>query len=178
MEYLILVAAAIIGIIGLRFTKEKAVVRVSWDKVAQFCGFLFLLTVIRVSYYDFLLQSATLRTLPTIPPVIMANKWTLLLVFWEDFFFGIPLYYIHKLAEKYKYFKIMKWPLTIMIVSLFGLGHAYQGPYGMTMNAFLLYFVCLRFGRLYGFGTTMICHILYDAATVYSIILLPYLLGL
>lgn len=50
MEYLILVAAAIIGIIGLRFTKEKAVVRVSWDKVAQFCGFLFLLTVIRVSY--------------------------------------------------------------------------------------------------------------------------------
>ena len=151
--------------------------RVEWDKVAQFIGFMALVTFARIAAYYFMLQTGIIKQLPVMYPEVMESRWTLMLVFWEDFFFGVPLYFIHKyMNEGWK--RHLKLPLTVMISLLFGLGHTYQGWEGVAITSIVPYFVCLKYGRLYGFGTTMVCHILYDNITVYSIVMLPYLLGM
>lgn len=175
MEFLIILSTSIIGMIILRFTRHKEITRISWDKIAQFCGFMVLLTVGRIASYDLMLKMGVIYQLPQIPPEIMDNKWSLALVFWEDFFFGVPLYFIHKYMNGSK-IKYVKWILTVAISIIFGMSHMYQGWGGVAITTLLPYFICLKYGRKYGFGTTMVCHILYDSITVYSIILLPYLL--
>lgn len=175
MEYFILVGIAVVCIIALQFTKEKKIMRISWDKVAQFCGFMVLLTILRIASYDFMLQNGIIKELPGMYPEILANRWTLVLVFWEDLFFGVPLYFIHKYFKS-PIMRRLKWPLTILISMIFGMGHAYQGIYGMLVTSTFPYFISRKYGERHGFGTMAICHILYDNITVYSMILLPYLL--
>lgn len=170
-----IVGTAVMALIALQFTKHKEITRISWDKVAQFLGFLTLLTIVRISAYDFMLQSGIIKQLPQMYPEVLASKWTLVLVFWEDVFFGIPIYFVQKyMTEGWK--KYLKWPLTIAISVLFGMGHAYQGMQGIIITSLIPYFICYRYGKEYGFGTTMVAHIMYDVFTVYSVILLPYLL--
>lgn len=173
MEFLII---SIIAMIVLRFTKHKEIIRISWDKVAQFCGFLMLLSFVRIASYDFMFQTGVIENFPSVYPEVMAIKWAMVLVFWEDVFFGIPLYFIHKYMDGPK-IKYLKWILTIVISALFGSLHAYQGIIGIIATSLVPYFLFYRYGKRHGFGTTMVCHILYDNVTVYTIILLPYLLG-
>lgn len=145
--------------------------RISWDRVAQFCGFLALLFMIRVCSYSFLMNMG-ISGFPTIPGEIGSNIWTLGLVFWEDFFFGVPIYF----AFKYLKNKKIAIALTVVLSILFGLGHLYQGWYVVGITALLPYFVCYKYGKKYGFGTTMVCHMLYDFSTVLSVKMLPYIL--
>ena len=117
-----------------------------------------------------------INTFPTLPMEIETSKWTLALVFWEDVFFGMPLYFIHKYMND-GFAKYVKWTLTIMISLLFGLGHAYQGLFAVALTSLYPYFISKKYGERHGFGTVAICHIIYDNMTVYMIALLPYLLG-
>jgi hypothetical protein len=172
MEYLALVGTALVAMIIINFTREKEIMRISWDKLAQFVAFLVVLFVIRLMIYDFQYSSGTMTQLPTIPPEIAGNKWTLGLVFWEDMFFAVPLYFIWKYMSR----KWLQVTLTVIISALFGLGHFYQGWFGVAITSLLPYFVSYHFGKKYGFGTCMLGHILYDVSTVYLILMLPYLL--
>lgn len=164
------VIAAIIINILLRFTKEKEIVRVTWSKVAEFCGFLALLFVIRICFFDFALASGLMNALPVPPPEI--SLWRLALVFWEDTFFGIPIYF----ANKYIKNKWIFGAFVVVLSLLFGSGHAYQGLSGVIITSFLPYFICYKYGSKYGFGTTMISHILYDFSTIAAVKLAPYLI--
>jgi hypothetical protein len=163
---------AIVGMVAIRFTKDKDVIRISWDKLAQWTAFLVILAIFRLLQYDFLLNAGALRGIPTIPPMIDMEKWTLGLVFWEDMFFGVPLYYIWKYMNR----KWLQIALTLIISAVFAYGHAYQGITGVIWAAFLPYYVSYNVGKRYGFGTSMLGHIMYDVSTVYLIKLLPYLL--
>lgn len=176
MEYIMIIAISIIGMIWLQFTQHKDIMRISWDRVAQFSGFMLLLTFFRIAGYDFMFQTGIIDRIPQMPPEVMFSKWTLMLVFWEDFFFGVSLYFIHKYMNG-PITKYIKWALTVIISVLFGLGHAYQGMQVVVITSLLPYFIVLKYGQKYGFGTTMVCHILYDNITLYSMIMLPYLLG-
>ena len=175
MEMLTILGITIVGMIALKFSKEKEIMRISWDKVAQFTAFLVLLSIARIALFSYLQDSGSMEQFPQMPEEISSARWRLLLVFWEDFFFGVPLYFIHKYGNG-RFTKHLKWPATIFISMLFGLGHAYQGMFTMAVTSVLPYFVCRHYGAKYGFGTTMICHIFYDNFTFYTIWLLPYLL--
>lgn len=174
MEFLIylpmlLPIFAIIGMIYIsNFTSEKDLFRVSWDKLAQFMAFLGFIFVLRLLREDFFVSNG-LAPVP-LPPV--GEMWTLGLVFWEDFFFAIPIYYICK-HMKNKWFKFV---LILLISTIFGLGHIYQGWGAAFVLALMPYFVTYHYGKKYGFGTTMIGHIMYDVSTIMLAKLLPFLL--
>lgn len=163
---------AIVAMIAIRFTKDRDIIRISWDKLAQFTAFLVILAMFRLLQYQFLLDMGIMKVLPTLPPMIDMQKWTLGLVFWEDMFFGVPLFYIWKYMNR-TWLKVL---LTVMISLVFGYGHAYQGMSGVVWASFLPYFVSYGFGKKYGYGTCMLGHVMYDVSTVYLIKLLPYLL--
>jgi hypothetical protein len=172
---MMMLGMAVVGMIALQFTKEKHTMDVKWDKIAQFIAFLFVLSIFRISAFSFLVDMGLMKQLPTVPPEIAGSRWTLCLVFWEDMFFGLPLYFIHKYMHG-PVSKHLKWPLTILISMLFASGHAYQGLYGVLVTSIYPFFISKRYGEKHGFGTVMLCHILYDNFTFYSIWLLPYLL--
>lgn len=164
------VIAAIIINVLIRFTKEKDIVRITWSKVAEFSGFLALLFVARICFFDFALKSGLINALPVPPPEI--SLWSLFLVFWEDTFFGMPIYFANKYIKN-------KWVFGAFVVALsllFGSGHAYQGIYGVVITSFLPYFICYKYGSKYGFGTTMVGHILYDFSTIAALKLAPFLI--
>jgi hypothetical protein len=177
MEYLILVGLAVLTITALRFTKEKEAVRVSWNKVAEFIAFMVILSILRVAFYDFMLEMGMISKFPTIPAQIAMSRWTLALVFWEDAMFGLSLYFIHKYMKAGKIMTPLKWILTIAISALFASGHSYQGLFGVAVTSLYPYFISKKYGELHGFGTVMCCHIIYDNFTVYTLVMLPYLLG-
>ena len=156
----------------INFTKERDSMRITWDKLAQFVAFLVMVAVFRLLYYQYQFDTGAMQFLPTLPPEIGNNKWTLGLVFWEDMFFGFPIY----LAFKYLKQKWLAILITVVLSVFFGLGHEYQGMYAVALTALAPYFVSNYFGSKYGFGTAMCGHVLYDVSTVYLIQLLPYLL--
>ncbi len=157
----------------IRFTKDKEIMRISWDRLAQFCGFLAILFVFRIYQFMFLLDMGLMKSMPVVPPEISGHLWTMGLVFWEDMFFAVPLFYIWKYMNR----RWLQISLTVMLSILFGLGHAYQGPLVIVITAFLPYFVSYHFGKKYGFGTSMCGHVLYDFSTVMAIKTLPIMLG-
>jgi hypothetical protein len=173
MENLILAGISLLVMLVFNFTKEKETFRISWDKLAQFCGFLAILTVFRIYQYIFMLDMGLMKRLPMIPAEISGHMWTLGLVFWEDMFFAVPLYFIWKYMSR----KWLQISLTVILSVLFGLGHAYQGWQGVAITMFLPYFVSYHFGKKYGFGTSMCGHVLYDFATVMAVQMLPIVMG-
>ena len=166
---MILAMISMLVMLGMKFTKEKDLFRIQFDKLAQFCGFLALLFVFRIYQYIFMIDMGLIKQMPMLPPEISARLWTMGLVFWEDMFFAVPLYFIWKYMNK----KWLKISLTVMLSILFGLGHAYQGWSGVAITAFLPYFVSYHFGKKYGFGTSMCGHVLYDFSTMMAVKMLP-----
>jgi len=164
---------AIIGMVCIQlFNKEeKDLFRVSWDKLAQFTAFLFVLALFRLLQYDYLVGHG-LITMPRLPEELQFRKYSFGLVFWEDFFFAVPIYFIMKNCKR----NWLKYGSIALISILFGLGHAYQGWTGVAITMFAPFFISYRFGKQYGFGTSMLGHIMYDCTTAYLVVLLPYLL--
>lgn len=175
MEYFTFIFIAIVSMIALSYTEEREVVRVDWSKIASFVGFMTLVSFLRIASYDLMLSMGAIKDLPTLPMEIAMNKWTLCLVFWEDMFFGLPLYLVHKYMNE-GWMKWLKWPITVLVSLMFGLGHIYQGIFAVFVTSLYPYFISKKYGERHGFGTVMMCHIIYDNMTTYMIILLPYLL--
>lgn len=170
---IILPVIAILGMVVARFSKtEKELFKISWDKVAQFIAFLVCIFVFRLLKIQFMLSTGLINQLPQLSPEQNMNKWTMGLVFWEDFFFAVPIYFM----MKYMKTKWLRVTLIMALSILFGLGHMYEGWSACFVLAFMPYFVTYNYGKKYGFGTTMLCHILYDMSTIMIIRLLPYLL--
>jgi membrane protease YdiL (CAAX protease family) len=166
----------IIAIIGMSaivlFNKEeKDLFKISWDKLAMFLAFLFVLSLFRILRADYLVSHG-LAAPPQTGGRFYFPLYTLGLVFWEDFFFAIPIYFIMKKCKR-NWLKVIS---IILISALFGLGHLYQGWEAVVALAFAPYFITYHYGKKYGFGTTMIAHIMYDCATIITFKLLPYLL--
>jgi hypothetical protein len=171
MEFLILFGLVIVAMIGIQFTKEKEIMRIEFDKVAQFLAFMALMTFARIAWSSFQMDMGKGGGMG-IPPEIASARWTMILVFWEDMAFGVPIYFAFKYLKK-------KWQaiaIAIVISILFGLGHAYEGKQAMAVLALVPYFGMYKYGKRVGFGTTMVCHILYDFITFYTAWLLPLLL--
>ena len=86
-------------------------------------------------------------------------------MFWEDCVFVLPIFLAFKYLHK-------KWAITIAIIlsGIFGFGHLYQGETAVLITSIYPY-IAYRYGLKYGFGTIMLCHILYDYFTFYTLML-------
>lgn len=172
MEMLIFFGVVILLMVATQFTKEKDILRIELDQVTKFLALMVFVTLIRIAFYDFMRDVGGVKSFPMIPPEISEHKWSLALVFWEDFCFGVPIY----LAFKYLKRKWISVVITIFLSLLFASGHMYEGKQAVVLTAFLPYFGFYKYGKKFGFGTTMVCHILYDFLTFYTMWLLPLLL--
>ena len=150
---------------------DKQIIRIQWNSVSSFLAFMSILTVARLCLFDFSVRNG--GVMPSMPPEIMqSGMWSFGLVFWEDLFYAVPLYYAHRWLTPWA-----AWIFTIIMSVHFGMGHLYQGEFVMYLTMIYPYFISKRFGEKYGFGTVMLCHILYDVFTYYTVYLSPILVG-
>lgn len=182
---------------------DKHAMRVQLESVAKFLAFMAMVTCIRIAGYDFLAGNGIQP--PGLPPELLEmGLWRLVLVFWEDAFYVLPIYLVSKkevgswikykvlqfqkkylkkgwipwigTKEKSRNLKPVTWGLAVALSINFALGHAYQGVGGVLITMLYPYFISYRYGKKVGFGTVMICHILYDFITFYTVFLMRYLL--
>ena len=90
---------------------------------------------------------------------------TVFTVFWEDAVHGLPLLIFKKLTKGYKWVKPIYYLLLVMVMVEFGLGHVYQGPLAAFCLSFYIPYT-VKMGEKYGFGTVMLCHMMYDFVTL------------
>lgn len=160
-----------IGLIIILSIFKPKLMDVKLDKIAKFLAFMAIITVFRVSLNSYLFELDPINNFPAPPWQLMGmSKWRFGMVFWEDAIFAIPMVFLFKYMKKW-----ITIPLVIGLSLLFASGHMYQGWWAVGITAFYPYFVSYRFGIKVGFGTVMVCHILYDFITVYTEIFLPYL---
>ena len=148
-----------IGIIIIVYClfRQKHLIRIEWDKVAQFSAFLLLLSSVRF---------ALMENQPT-PIGYMPSFGMIPLVPWEDAFFSIlGVYFFKDFLKLRKKFWI---PIAIAFSVLFASGHVIYGLPWATMTLFFPYFLSYRYGKKYGYGTAMACHVLYDFTTILTV---------
>jgi hypothetical protein len=141
---------------------QKHWIRIEKSAVLRWMRFLAIITACRFAmsrlpWFHYLFDVKNASYIP----------WTVTFtVFWEDACHGLPLFILQKLIGKAN-----KWTRSIHFILLcitmfeFGIGHLYQGP----MAAFLLSFYIpysIKKGEEYGFGTVMMCHMMYDLVTL------------
>jgi len=152
-----LIIAGVILILMCIF--DRNMLRVELDKVAKFLGFMACLVVVQLA-----MGSYSYQGIPSAPEHAGIRTFWLAMVWWEDMFYAVPLYYGAKLLEIDKY-KINKYFYYIFVALMsidFGLGHLYQGVPAVFITAYYPYFISLRYGKSVGFGTVVFCHIIYD----------------
>ena len=150
---------------------DPKTVRIQWNSVASFCGFMAFITVMRIALFDY--QMSQGASFPVMPPEIyQSGIWRLAMVFWEDCFYALPIYYAFKYLNKWP-----AWIFAIILSAHFGAGHVYQGVGTAIFLSIYPIFIANKFGVKYGFGTVMVCHILYDMFTFYAVHLAPILLN-
>lgn len=158
----------IMGLIMLYLVKNSEyanLLRIDKKGLFKFGRFLTILTVIRVVYLKFIAPPSSLEGIKNISDLI---PWqTLFGVFWEDACHALPLVLLGLAFSDQKWFKILRWPLLAIVALSFGSAHEYEGF--MAMVVLTCYIpVTMSLGKKYGFGTVMICHVLYDLITFLS----------
>jgi hypothetical protein len=150
------------AIILLVYLFDRQLIRVQWNSLASFIAFLLVFVVAQIA-----IGSYTFNGFVPSNPLKDIESWRLALVFWEDAFYVIPMYYAFKI-DKTKY-QIPSILFAVVMSLWFGSGHLYQGIMGAVVTSFYPYFISLRYARKVGFGTVMLAHILYDFAILFLV---------
>lgn len=141
---------------------QKEVIRVQKSSVLGFIRFLGIITFYRVVLFKFFHGhfEESAKNISIIP-------WPLTLtVFWEDACHGLPLYLLRKWIGTDKWWKwLIHGPLLAMVMLEFGLGHVYQGVFAACLLSLYVPY-SIKMGEKHGFGTVMVCHTLFDLATI------------
>lgn len=148
-------------IFALVYWKDRDVLCVNLEKVHFFVFLMILLTLLRL-WLASVLNVFDLGITDINNGLSQVPFWTLGLVFWEDAFFGISIYYM---IDKWKWSKYIYLPIVATISIWFGLGHMYQFDLAYFATLVLPYMVFYKLGKKYGFGTTMVCHVIFDMFT-------------
>lgn len=92
-----------------------------------------------------------------------------LTVFWEDACHSLPLVILARAIGLDKWWEkgLIGTAIAVVMVS-FGLGHVYQGYLAAFLLSFYIPFTFKK-GQEIGFGTVMICHMIYDLVTILTI---------
>lgn len=151
---------------------DRKILKIDLNAIQSFLTLMTLLTFLRLALasiaieFDIYPQDIN-KGLAHIP------YWRLALVFWEDAFFAIPIYYM---KDRWNWSKYIWLPIVAALSVAFGLGHMYQGEWAFFATLVIPYAIFYRYGKRFGFGTTMICHILFDMITITTFKLLSVVL--
>lgn len=156
----------ILMIVAVFFSEHRDLLRVSFKGLGKFLIAMGFLTVYRFVVFKFLAPPEMLENLRH---AVHFLPWQGTLgVFWEDAVHVIPLVLLARTCADKLWYKIVKWPLLIMVMIAFGAGHLYQGPVAAAALSFYI-ILSMKQGQKNGFGTVMIAHVLYDLITLLSI---------
>jgi len=163
----------ILGIIMMvitYFSQHRELLRVQWKEVGQWAGFLALVTFLRffVFYVSDLLGFSEFIT-GYISGASIIPWQVSLTVFWEDALHAMPVAILARMLGSDKPWK--KWVTNAAIGAMmisFGLGHTYQGVIAALALSFYIPFTFKK-GQEIGFGTVMLCHMMYDLVTILTV---------
>lgn len=169
MLYLILIGIAIFFLV---LWKDKSVMRIDFNILKNFMALMVLLTFFRLFLFS-VVNEFGFRITDINQGIGQIEFWRFGLVFWEDAFFALPIYYM---IDKWKWSQYIYLPIIAVLSICFGLGHMYQFEAAYFATLIIPYGVFYKFGKRYGFGTTMICHILFDMITFLTFKMSPFLI--
>lgn len=158
-------------ICAVYFSKNREMVRITPKGVFKFFLFMLVLSVFR---YVLLKNFASQETLDHAAMITGMIPWQSTLgVFWEDAVFAMPLAVLREKVVKTSQYWTVFVPFLLLSMFVFGSGHTYQG--NIAAGILSLYVpLSVTLGRKHGFGTMMICHIMYDMMTL---LLLKWMVG-
>jgi len=172
MHMFIIAAMVILGVLYY-FSNTRDVIRIEWTRIGAFLGFLAVVTCCRIALLDYIAYNDPNFSPLSNSVILGVPVHQFITVFWEDVMFGLPIYFI---MEKVRWNGLVKFALILLISLTFGYGHAYQGAFAIAITSLYPFLVSYRYGKKYGFGTVMLCHIIYDFSIFYFIKFLPFLL--
>lgn len=148
-------------------SSHRDLLRVNFKATAKWILFLGVLTLYRYGIFRFFEGNETLHDMTSGAASI---PWqATLTVFWEDMCHIVPLVILSRWLGNDKIWKkVLVWIAIALVMLSFGLGHIYQGYVAAFALSFYIPFT-LKKGQEIGFGTVMICHTLYDLATILTI---------
>jgi hypothetical protein len=148
-------------------SRYKHLLRVEKKPVIKWIAFLAILTAYRIVLFKLLAGTGLLDNVGAGASLI---PWqATLTVFWEDMCHGLPLAILAiSLGNDKKWKKVIQWSAMVLVMTYFGLGHVYQGYFVAFLLSFYVPFTVKK-GQEVGFGTIMICHTLYDLATILTV---------
>ena len=131
--------------------------RVQWDSVSKFVGFMTILTCLRITLFSFADQHGLSHFLPDFPfKLLFVPTYRFGLVWWEDAVFALPFVFLWRWGLKEKFF----YPLFTVFSLVFGIAHAYQGWWAITILSFYP-LVSMKMAMKHGMGTVMVCHVIF-----------------
>ena len=146
-------------------SKHRDLIRVDAMGVLKFLRWMVMLTAIRFVFLKFLAPESMIEQVKF---MVHFLPWQATLgVFWEDACHTLPLVLLGRIFQKSKWYSRAATPLMLGVMLSFGSGHMYQGLLASVALAFYIPF-SIKLGKKYGFGTVMICHILFDLITLLS----------
>lgn len=153
-------------IIYLYIMFDKETVRIDYKAIRKFLIFMGCLSLFRMIIFYLTSNIIATEVVKTIP--FTSLFW----VFWEDAFFVLIPLALKKIIPKtgkMLYVNNIVFAIAMSGMSLlFMYGHSYQGNIGY-LTVIYPFLIAYRYGIKVGFGTVMVCHVLYDIITYSTI---------
>lgn len=144
-------------------SEHRNILRIEPKPVLKFTKTLAIIAVLRFLAFKFAIPESVADSARATMHMI---PWQALFgVFWEDACHSMPLVLAGLMWGGSRWYPwLSKIALAVVALS-FGSGHIYQGVFpAVAICAYIP--VAMKLGKQFGFGTVMLCHILYDMSTL------------
>lgn len=145
---------------------NKDLLRVEKKPLMKWAAFIFGLTIYRLIIFRYFSDQQMIRDAGA---AALSIPWPIaLLVFWEDLTFAVPLVLISRLISNKWYYRPIYIASMAILMLAFGSGHIYQGLLPALLLSLYVPFSVSR-GKSVGFGTVILCHMMYDLSTILAL---------
>ena len=136
---------------------DPSLTRITWPAVFHFLRFMAYVTVGRILF-------GSITGVPKLPLEDLPRYASLLGVFWEDAVHVLPALIMARIGLP-PFFSFL---YLLFSGIAFATGHLYISPVWALFTT-IYPTISYRYGKKHGLGTVMICHILYDLITVFTV---------
>ena len=144
---------------------HRGLLKISKEGLLKFARFLAVATVVRVFYLSIIAPDAFIAMIRHSTQIM---PWqTMFGTYWEDACQALPLVILGSMIEGKRWLKPLYFMLIAGMSITFGISHSYEGLQAMIVMSLYIPFT-MRLGKKYGFGTVMICHVVYDLLTYFT----------
>lgn len=156
----------LIMLVAVFFSEHRDLLKVSFTGLGKFLKSMAIITAFRLVILKLLTPASMLGGIKAMVHLIPWQATAF--VYWEDAVHVLPLVILARLYSEKSWYKWIKWPLLLAVMVSFGSGHIYQGALAAVGISFYIPF-SKKMGEKYGFGTVMLCHIMYDMLTLLTL---------